>query len=376
MMRVVAATITSIERSRRSVAGFLFVTAALLMNGITVCGDDVKSVVEKHSEAIVKNRDYAAVVVGVHQNGGDCVYTFGKWDGKAPDRDSVFEIGSVTKVFTGTLLADAVVRGEVKLDDPVQKHLPNGWTMPRRDGRDITLLQLATHTSGLTRQPYGFLAVALKHSDNPFAHYDIAEMKKGLPQTKVQWASGAKYEYSNLGVGLLGHALANAAKMVDYETLLKQRILGPMEMKDSQITLVESEKARIIPGHNAAGKKQPTWTFACMESCGALRSTTADLLRFVGASCKTEGVLQRALEMAQQNWREIAAEKVENGLCWVRKIKKGSPTQIWHNGQTGGYHSFVGFIPGKGGVVVLCNVAIAEIDEVGFRVLDKIAEGS
>src|SRR5205809_243211 len=106
--------------------------------------EDVRAVVEKHAAPIVKDKTYATVVVGVLDKDKEQVFSFGEWDGKAPERDSVYEIGSVTKVFTGILLADRVKAGVVKLDDPVQKHLPDGWTMPRRDDRDITLLHLAT----------------------------------------------------------------------------------------------------------------------------------------------------------------------------------------------------------------------------------------
>src|SRR5690242_11881419 len=181
---------------------------------------DWKAVVEKPAAGIVKDKEYAAVVVGVLDRDREEVFAFGAWDRKAPDRDSVYEIGSVTKVFTGILLADRVKAGVVKLDDPVQKHLPDGWTMPRRDDRDVTLLHLATHTSGLPRMPYGFLPFALAHPEDPFAHFDEAALRKGLPETKLEHAIGAHHEYSNLGVGLLGYALAHASKAETFEALL------------------------------------------------------------------------------------------------------------------------------------------------------------
>src|SRR5436190_14238406 len=146
---------------------------------------DWKAVVEKPAAAIVQDKKYATVVVGVLDKDKEVVFAFGEWDGKAPDRDSVYEIGSVSKAFTGILLADRVKAGVVRLDDPVQKHLPDGWTLPRRDDRDITLLHLATHTSGLPRMPNGFLAASLLHPAEPFAHFDEATLKKYLPETKV-----------------------------------------------------------------------------------------------------------------------------------------------------------------------------------------------
>jgi len=340
-----------------------------------VQAEDWKAVVEKPAGAIVKDRKYAAVVVGVLDGDKEQVFAFGAWDGKAPDRDSVYEIGSVTKVFTGILLADRVKAGVVKLDDPAQKHLPDGWTMPRRDDRDITLLHLATHTSGLPRMPDGFLTAALFHSADPFAHFDEATLTKYLPATKVRYAVGAHHEYSNLGVGLLGHALAHASKADSYEALLTDRVLKPLGLTDTGITFTEGQKKRVIPGHDSAGKQQPNWDFATLGACGAMRSTVGDLLKFLRVNVDPSGPLRDSLLMAQQNWRDVRPGAEEIGLCWARFPGAGKePPKVWHNGQTGGYHSFVGFVPGRGGVVVLCNVSTFDVDKVGLAVLTKLAE--
>jgi serine-type D-Ala-D-Ala carboxypeptidase/endopeptidase len=338
--------------------------------------EDWKAVVEKPAGAIVKDKKYATVVVGVLDGNKEQVFAFGEWDGKAPDRDSVYEIGSVTKVFTGILLADRVKAGVVKLDDPVQKHLPDGWMMPRRDDRDITLLHLATHTSGLPKPPNGFLAAVLTHPDDPFTHFDEAALKKGLPTTKIEPAIGARYEYSNLGVGLLGHALVHASRAESYEALVADRVLKPLGLGDTTITLTDSQRKRLIPGHDSRGRRQPNWDFPCLAGCGAIRSTVGDLLKFVKANADPSGRLRDALRMAQQNWRDVEPKQEEAGLCWIRYVsgKKEPPPKVWHNGETGGYHSFVGFVPGRGGVVVLCNAAVFKVDDVGMAVLNKLAE--
>src|SRR4051812_47413345 len=117
--------------------------------------EDWKAVVEKPAGAIVQDKKYATVVVGVLDKDREHVLSFGAWEGKAPDRDSVYEIGSVTKVFTGLLLADRVKAGVVKLDDPVQNHLPNGWTVPRRDDRDIRLIHRRPTRPGCPSRPTG-----------------------------------------------------------------------------------------------------------------------------------------------------------------------------------------------------------------------------
>jgi CubicO group peptidase (beta-lactamase class C family) len=336
---------------------------------------DWKAIVEKPAGAIVQDKKYATVVVGVLEGDKEHVFGFGKWDGKAPDRGSVYEIGSVTKAFTGILLADRVKAGVVKFDDPVQKHLPDGWTLPRRDDRDITLLHLATHTSGLPRMPNGSLAVMLLHPKTPFAHMDEAMLKKGLPDTKFQHAIAAHHEYSNLGVGLLGHALAHASKADSYESLLRERVLHPLGLNDTGITLTEGQQKRLIPGHDSKGEPIPNWDFATLGACGALRSTVGDLLQFVKVNADPSGPMRDALLMAQENWRDVRPGAEECGLCWVRfPGPKKEPPRIWHNGQTGGYHAFVGFVPGRGGVAVLCNVATSKVDDVGMAVLKRLAE--
>lgn len=334
---------------------------------------DLPTLVQKQGAALVEARPPAAVVVGVLDGDRERVYPFGSWGGKAPDRDSVYEIGSVTKAFTGTLLAASVKAGVVKLDDPAQSHLPDGWTLPRRDDRDVTLLHLATHTSGLTRLPHGSLPFLLAEPKNPYAKFDPPALQKGLPDTPVRQAIGARHEYSNLGVGLLGHALAHASNVRTYEQALTDRVLKPLAMADTGIALAEGRKQRLIPGHTEAGNPQGNWDFGCIEACGALRSTAGDLLKFVKANAFPAGPLADGLRSAQQSWREIQPGRHEIGLCWMRFVDKKAPPLIWHNGQTGGYHAFVGFVPGRGGVVVLCNVATGKVDDVGFAVLKHLA---
>ena len=337
--------------------------------------DDLKAVVEKHAQPLVKDRPHAALVVGVIAKGEEQVFAFGQRDGKAPDRDSIFEIGSVTKVFTGILLADRVKAGVVKLDDPVQKHLPDGWTMPRRDDRDITLLHLATHTSGLPRTPRGFVLAALKDPKNPFGQFDRALMVKELPQTELKDPAGSRHVYSNLGAGLLGHALAHASKAASYEAILRERVIEPLGLADTGITLATVQKKRLVPGFDERSGAQPNWDFPCLEACGGLRSTVADQLKFVRANLDPSGPLKDALAMSHRTWRVVAPGEEESGLCWVRYASaKKAPPSIWHNGQTGGYHSFCGFVPGKGGVVALFNVATMKVDDLGFAVLKHLAE--
>jgi CubicO group peptidase (beta-lactamase class C family) len=220
------------------------------------------------------------------------------------------------------------------------------------------------------------LATAIIHPDEPFKYLTEAELKKALPETPIQWEIGARCEYSNLGVGLLGHALVHASKAESYEALVTARVLKALGMGDTTITLNDSQKKRLIPGHSASGKRMPNWDFPCLAGCGAIRSTVGDMLKFVKANVNPTGPMAAAIQMAHQNWRDVRPKLEEAGLCWVRYMtgKKDPPVTIWHNGQTGGYHSFVGFVPGRGGVVVLCNVATFDVDKVGAAVLNHLVE--
>jgi CubicO group peptidase (beta-lactamase class C family) len=337
---------------------------------------DVKTVVDGAVEPFLKSRPYAGVVVGVVNRDGRRVFGYGKvvlnGTEQVPSGDTLFEIGSMTKAFTGTLLADQVRAGAVRLDDSAQKYLSEGLVLPRRDDRDITLLHLATHTSSLPVQPPTIVSFALSTKDpkNPYAEYDFTQLRKTLETLRLKRPIGCEYEYSNLGVGLLGHALAHGAHSPSYEALLRERVLRPLAMTDTCIHLDDSQKRRLAPGHGKQGKPTSPWDWPCLEACGGLRSTVHDLMIFAAANL---GLQQTSLlptfQMAHQAWRETGQLKgLYIGLCWQRN-ERGNNVVIWHNGGTGGYWSYLGLVPGKDvGVVVLCN-ADHPVDGVASLIL-------
>lgn len=187
------------------------------------------------------------IVVGVIDAGGRRVVAYGslaKGDRRRLDGNTVFEIGSMTKVFTSLLLMDMARRGEVAVTDPVSKYLPAGVKMPERNHRQITLADLSTQSSGLPRMPSNFHP---KDPGNPYADYTVQQMYDFLSGYTLTRDIGSQYEYSNLGVGLLGHALSLRAGM-SYEALVRSRICEPLGMKDTRITLTPSMKARLAVG--------------------------------------------------------------------------------------------------------------------------------
>lgn len=320
-------------------------------------------------ERIGEGNGGTCIVAGVIDDTGAKVVSFGRLSrssSRAADGDTIFEIGSATKAFTGLLLADMIEKGQVRLDDPVSKFLPRSVKVPARNGRQITLLDLATHTSGLPRLPDN---LAPRDPGNPYADYTPQQMYTFLSGYILQRDIGTKYEYSNLGVGLLGHALTRSLG-TDYESAIQQRICTPLGMKDTRIKLSQDMKSRLASGYDAGGQPVQNWDLATLAGAGAIRSSAKDLLKFVGANAGlSRSSLWPAIQLAQKPRHDAGSPNVDVGLCWHISKNHGHPL-VWHNGQTAGYHSFIGFDPGKRrGVVVLINAG-RSIDDLGFHLLD------
>jgi len=310
------------------------------------------------------------IVVGVIGPEGRRVIAYGhlgQGDSRPLNSDTVFEIGSLTKVFTSLLLADMVQRGEVALDDPVSSYLPASVRMPQRNGRQITLVDLAMHTSGLPRLPTN---LQIKNPDNPYASYTVADLYQFLSSYQLNRDPGSQYEYSNLGGGLLGHVLALRAGM-SYEALVRSRICDPLGMKDTRITLTPEMKARLAVGHNQGLEPVANWDFPALAGAGALRSTASDMLTFLAANLGyTKSPLAPAMAAMLKVRRPTGQPGLETGLAWLI-VTANSKEIVWRNGGTGGYRSFMGFDPAAGiGVVVLSNTSTAAgVDDIGRRLL-------
>ena len=284
-------------------------------------------------------------------------------DERVPDGDTVFEIGSITKVFTGTLLAQAVLNGEVKLDDPISMYLPEGITAPEYEGRSITLLDLATHTAGWAKWPGNLNANSL----DDIANYDIDRMYDFVSSYHLTRAPGSSFEYSNFGFGLLGNLLVRRAGQKDYEALLVERITRPLGMNSTCITLTPEMRSRLAAPYDDLLLPSRSWEAPALDGGGSIRSTANDMLTFLAANMginQTE--LQPALRLANTPQRPTnGAEYI--GLGWV--LPKSGNGIHWHNGETVGYHSYLGWDPQrKIGVVVLTNATIS-IDDLGSQLV-------
>jgi serine-type D-Ala-D-Ala carboxypeptidase/endopeptidase len=275
------------------------------------------------------------IVVGVIDPNGRRVVAYGSTakDDKRPlNGDTVFEIGSMTKVFTSLVLMDMVQKGEVAVTDPVSKYLPATVKVPERNNKKITLQDLSTQSSGLPRMPSNFKP---KDPSNPYTDYSVDQLYQFLSGYQLTRDIGAQYEYSNFGVGLLGHVLALRAGM-DYEAMVTSRICKPLGMSSTRVTLSPEMKARLAIGHGPNLNAVPNWDLPqAFAGAGALRSTANDMLTFLAANLGyTKTPLAAAMAAEVSIRRPAGSPDMEIAYAWHVQTKDGNSI-IWHNGGTG-----------------------------------------
>jgi CubicO group peptidase (beta-lactamase class C family) len=332
-------------------------------------------------DAVGKTRRPGLLVVGAADTTEVAVASSGPIPRPDCPADRVlFEIGSITKVFTALLLAVAVQRREVGFEDPLQDHVPAGVTVPSRGEATITLVHLATHTSGLPRLPPRFLWEALRRRDDPYARLTADRVLASLAAVRLRRPPGERFRYSNFGAGLLGLALVHAAGK-DLESLVRERITGPLGMSDTVITMDEDQRSRLAPGTTARGRQASPWTIVGLAGAGALRSTVGDLLTFVRAQmgASPPGTPPELTAAIRETHVERSrggrfAPALRMGLGWMLlPIGRGKLDVVWHNGGTGGYRSYLGCAPTirMGAVALSSNVR--SVDRHGTRVLLDLA---
>ena len=286
---------------------------------------------------------------------------------------TIFQVGSVTKVFTALLLADMAERGEVHLSDPAASYLPGPpplGSAPLDSGQPglVTLADLATHTSGLPRLPRDLLLSALLHLADPYARYPVARLVRAARRAVRAGSPGSPYAYSNFGFGLLGYLLGQAAG-TPYETLVTTRICVPLDLSDT--TFAVPDPRRAAQGHRR-GRPVPDWRMGALAGAGGLYSTAADLARFLQA-CLTAApaALEPAIRATFTPRRPIPGGEI--GLAW-HHARRGDRTIAWHNGMTGGFSAMVALDLERGlGVAALANTAGAPPSPLDRAVLSAFA---
>ena len=298
------------------------------------------------------------MVVGIVTPTGRRVVGYGRVggiDSQSLDGDTVFEIGSVSKIFTALAMADMWRKGEIAPNDPVSRYLPSDVSVPERNGRTITLADLATQTSGLPFFPPNFSQT----DQSAFATYSLSQMYSALSTYALGKDPGTSWDYSNWGYGILGDALARKAG-VAYATLIKNRITGPLGMTSTGIELSPSMRIRFVSGHDAKLQVTPQWVLPSMEGAGSLRSTANDLLTLLAAFA---GITLSPLTPAMTKMLEIQRPGLgfRQALGWWVFETGPNSTFETHEGGTFGYSSTIAYDPAAHiGVVVLSNSATGD----------------
>ncbi len=309
------------------------------------------------------------LVVGVVDDGKREIYGFGRGPGgRPPTGGTLFEIGSVTKVFTTLLLADAVQRKEVTLTTPVAELLPPGITVPTKDGTAITLHHLALHTAGLPRLPPSLMA---KQRPDPYAGYGEDPLYQDLIETTLDAAPGERVAYSNFGAGLLGFALGRRLG-TDYAAALRERVLRPLALEHTHLGFPKG--AEHADGTNDDLRPMVPWQWDALAGAGALVSNARDQLTLIEAELDAVTGSKRPLREAMRATQEDQPEAPGggSGLGWV--IDRDG--RYWHNGGTGGHHAFVGFDPrNRRGIVILAATSTSLVDRLA-PVLYAVLDGS
>lgn len=334
----------------------------------TAADDSLEARAKQWLAPVIESGTLKGISIGVIRPDGE-QFAFGLGPARDDGADScgpqtIFEIGSITKVFTALLLADMVERGEVKLDDTAQKYLSDGVKLSVKGDKPITLASLSSHTSGLPRLPNN---LAPKDAHNPYADYSEEQLYAFLTKYKMRHVPGERVAYSNLGVGLLGHLLARRADK-SYEALVIERVCRPLGMDKTSITLSDAQQRELAQGHDADGAPENNWDLNVLQGAGALRSSANDMLKFLAAaSGRKSSPLDAAFRLTEQPRAQMPGG-AQVGLGWHLS---DSDQLIWHNGGTGGYRSFCGFrADDRVAVVVLANSANDIVDVIGFKLID------
>ena len=344
------------------------------------CSQCTTTIEDRELEKLVrfrveKQRRAMSAVVGVIRPSGRSIIAYQSKRGTQavePGGDTIFEIASLTKIFTALLLADAVSDGDVRLDDPLSAYVPAGVSVPQFSGRTITLADLATHTSGLPLRPNNLNAAP--DAPNKYAGYTLDQLYAGLPEYRLDHAPGSRFEYSNVAFALLGHALARQAGE-PFADLLRRRVTAPLGLSDTRFDDDPAAANRRAQGHNMDLKPVGPTGDSALNPALALRSTANDLLKLLDLFLSGAGPadLPQPARLMLTLDRPGDDADTRMTLGWRRTTAHGE-TYYWSHGSGDGSRTFMGFNPARGvAVVALADAASgAGLDDIARRVLDPM----
>lgn len=308
-------------------------------------------IVDKAAQNYLRDLRTVGLSIGVVKDGKFYTYNYGeteKSNGQLPTEDSFYEIGSITKTFTGILLAQAVLDKKVKLDDDIRKYLDGSFLNLEFQGQPITIKDLSTHTSGIPSAPD---SVDKSDSGDPWANFSREQLLEELHRVKLERKPGEQAAYSNSAVGLLGNILEKVYGL-SFEKLVEKFINKPAKMKETKIDLSEAETKRFVRGHNKS-KVVPPWNLPGVKGAGALRSTTNEMLKYAQWNILAKS---KAPQMAQRLQWQSPATTFRMGLGWILSTTPSGFQKVSHGGGTGGYRTYCTIYPQlKLGITVMSN---------------------
>ena len=332
---------------------------------------------------IDNNKTSTAIVVGLIDPNETQFYGYGNISNANPttvDKDTIFAIGSITKVFTTILLADMVNRGLVNLDDPIEQYLPPSLKIPSYNGQKITLENLATHTSALPEFPSSHCMTNFNGTDTSIQtrhffidcskNYTFDQLYQDLSNITLTSEPGLKFEYSTFGISLLGRILTLKSNM-SYDRLVEEKILNVLGMNSTSIVLSDAQKSRLAIGY-LNGQELPFWNISRpIAPAGGLHSSVADMLKFASANL---GLIDTKINNAMKESHIIMHDsRLGNAfsnnytayvsLGWIIATDFGKQI-VEHNGETiDGYNSFMALNPSKErGIVIITSASSIDID--------------
>ncbi|MBC7400221.1 MAG: beta-lactamase family protein [Mucilaginibacter sp.] len=332
----------------------------------------VDKVVDSIARRYIQKSNTVGLSIGIIKDGKISTYNYGETkrsNNQLPTINTIYEIGSITKTFTAAILAYYVNDGKMSLNDPITKYLPDS-VAGNPALKDITLVNLINHISGLPSLPANFIAQKPYDDANPYKNYNRQLLYAYLKKCTLKSAPGKKYAYSNLAVGLLGTILEHVSGK-HYEQLVSEIICRPLAMKSTIQHLYPLITTRFATVYDEDGHETPAWDFDAVAACGALRSTLSDLLLYTKANMvKTDTKLSKALSLTHQ---VTFNNDTQLGMGW-HIIKVDGVSYYFHNGGTGGSSSFLAYNTDRNIAIVILSNASASTDATGLGILKKLQQ--
>lgn len=327
----------------------------------------VENLVKHSIEKFMLKQNAPGVAVAIIYKNTPYLFNFGYADlerRKLVDTQTIFEIASITKVFTTTLLALEIQQGKMKLGESIVDYVPLLKKNTQGPIKRVTLLDLATHTSSLPRMYPGTNA-------NPSDQNILSFLREWTPTYPI----AKKYVYSNLGFGLLGYAISQV-EHENYESLVHQRITIPLNMSSTFVNVPTELLENYAQGYTYKGEKIRRDLSRGWPGGGALKSTSKDMLKFLKASLGIEGPenLLKAMQFTQMSFFKVNMH-LTMGLGWQRFLDKEQILIVDKNGGLGGFSSYIGMIPEeKIGIVILINKGKSHATQLGREILKKLSD--